>query len=241
MREFLRELWSIFWLIFWLLMGTAALILVLRFLDTEEGRLLFDGLLGQLATIDSFETAVRVIGGIFGITWGLRLLDRVPFRGRIANRFGLRPNSPSLVNFLTFSFVHRDETHLAGNTRPLLLFAGVNVLMVPSLEAFLVGTVVMILVLWVGLIFFSFRTPMVLGASGILLGYYSFDLVYGIFARGAGGSITAGILLLLFGRFAWRALRLRGDDISHIGHWWGFLGGVAGAFALMWMGYYPVS
>lgn len=234
MRNFFRDMWATFWLFVWLLAGVFITVQVLSWLNEDR----WQDIIGTIQGIDSIETAVRVIGTLFAATWGIRLLDRLPFiRGTLIPRLGFKPGAPNPLQLITFSLVHGNDQHLFGNTRNLLIFGGVAALMVPSMQAFIVGTVVVLLIAGVGFLIFSSKNSNQVGASCVLMGYYSFDLVYGFFALGPGGTIAAWVLVALFGRQTWRVLRHRQEGVSHIGHIWGFIGGIFSAAALVRLGF----
>lgn len=238
MRKFLRDMWATFWLFIWLIVGLFLTVEALRWLNGARWeQLMATTSLNQFEGIQSVETAVRIIGSLFAATWGIRLLDRFPFRGRLIGRLGFRPGKPNIFQLLTFSFVHGSDEHLFGNTRNLLIFAGVMAFLVPSIQAFIVATLVVIAIAGIGFLVFAGKESNQVGASSVLLGYYSFDLMYGFFALGSGGTITAVILLLFFGRHIWRVLRYRGGNVSHIGHLAGFIGGIFSAAALVRLGF----
>lgn len=240
MRKFLRDMWATFWLFVWLAVGLYLTVQGLRWLNGDRWQQMTTTTrLSELQWLDSVETAVAVIGTLFAGTWGLRFLDRLIFRGALISRLGFAPGAPTILGLLAFNLVHSDDAHLFRNTRNLLLFAGVMAFLVPSLQAYLIATLVIIVVTAIGLFRFASKEKSFVGA-GIILGYYSFNILYGFFAMGIGGSITAIILLLLFGRSTWGTLRLRDDEDIYIGHNWGFIGGIVGAAVLMHFGYVPI-
>ena len=236
MRQFFRDMWATFWLLFWLTVGLFIMIQLLRFFNTDGWQRFFDASLAGLQRADSIESAVRIIGSIFATIFGLRILDRFPFRGAITRTLGFKPGRPSFFQFLTFPLVHRDDNHLFANTRFLLLFAGIMAILVPTIQAFITATVVVLLISTVGFLLFAKKDTNQIGASGILLGYYSFNILYGLFGVGNWGTITAVFMLVLFGRQMWRTLRNQDEGISQVGHIAGFVGGVFGAAVLVRLG-----
>lgn len=237
MRQFFRDMWATMWLFIWLAVGIYFTAQVLRWLNGAQWQELVDSTFSQIQGIDSVETAVRVIGTLFAGTWGVRLLDRTFFRGRIIKQLGFKPSAPSLLQLFAFSFIHGNDNHLFGNTLYLLVFAGVMAFLVPSMQAFLIASVVVLLIAAIGFIIFAPKESNTVGASFILMGYYSFDIIYGFFALGPGGTVAAWLLLIFFGRQSWRTLRASGGNVSQTGHIWGFIGGVFSAAALVRLGY----
>lgn len=185
---------------------------------------------------DSSETAVQVVGGLFLVTWGLRFLDQFLFGSAFANRLGfMTGGSFSLLRLFTFPLVHGNYNHLANNTRPLLIFAFVAILLLPKLTLLLPLALFMLLVQGVGVWFFGGK-GLQLGASGLVMGLFSFDVLHGIFA-GGWKTAVAILLFLIFRRSVWRTLKSRGTlpngaRISVAGHLWGFLSGIFAAYLI---------
>jgi membrane associated rhomboid family serine protease len=185
---------------------------------------------------DSLETAVKVVGGLFLATWGLRFLDQFLFGNLFTNRFGfLTGGSFNLLRLFTFPLVHGNYSHLAGNTRPLLIFAFFAVILLPELGLLLPLALFMLLVQGIGVWFFGGK-GLQLGASGLVLGLFSFDVLHGVFAGGWKTAVALA-LALIFGRSVWYTLTSRGTlpngaRISVAGHLWGFLSGIFAAYLI---------
>lgn len=237
MKQFFRDMWATLWLLFWLIIGIFVSVQLLRWLNGEQWQqLVTSGSLQSVEQVQSLDTAVQVISALFIGTFGLRFFDRFLFRGGVINRLGFRPGAPTLLGLLTFSFVHGNDNHLFGNIKFLLLFAGIMALLVPSLQAFIIATIVILILALIGFLLFAGKKTNQVGASSVLLGYYSFNVLYGLFALGIGGSITAVLLVLIFGRPMWRTLRASGGNISQVGHVSGFIGGIFAATTLVRLG-----
>lgn len=185
---------------------------------------------------DSSETAVKLVGGLFLLTWGLRFFDQYLFGNAFTNRLGFLTSGPfSLIKLFTYPLVHGNYSHLAGNTWPLLVMTFFAVLLVPTLGLILPLALFMLLVQGIGVWFFGGK-GLQIGASGLVLGLFSFDVLHGAFA-GGWRTIVAIALLLFFGRNMWRTLRSRGTlpngaRISVAGHVWGFLSGIFAAYLI---------
>lgn len=186
---------------------------------------------------DSSETAVQVVGGLFLVTWGLRFLDQFFLRGRLTNGMSLvSRGSFSVLSFFTFPFVHGSYSHLLGNTPLLLLFGGITILLLPTLTILTEVLLLIFLIQGVGVWLFGGRNGRTVGASGLVLAFYSFNVAHGLFA---GGWVTAVALalLLVFGRRMLRTLLSRGKTpegapIARAAHVWGFLSGIFTAYLI---------
>lgn len=190
----------------------------------------------RLPFVNNLKTAVIVVGGLFVVTWSLRFLDRTFFREQLKARYGIKPHTSfNLTSFFTAQLVHGYDGHLYSNTRFLLIFTGVAVLITPDFQTFFLATAVMILIQGFGVWIFGQRGTNHIGASGMLLAYFSFDVVYGL-ASPSWRNVIAILLLLFGGRGIWRTLRYPDKNTSVAMHLWGFLSGVSAALWLVELG-----
>lgn len=183
------------------------------------------------------ETAVKAVGGVFLLTWGLRFLDQFFLRGRLASGLGLASRgSFSLLSVFTFPFVHGSYGHLLGNTPLLLLFGGLVFLLLPTVTLLVEVLLFIFLIQGVGVWLFGARNGRTVGASGLVLAFYGFDVAHGLFA-GGWVMVIALALLFFFGRRMFRNLISRGKTIegapiATAAHWWGFLSGIFAAYLI---------
>lgn len=218
-------MWGLFFFALKIALGLMAAVLLLRFLNSATWDNLLGDVLPEWPIWAQMETAVRVITGFFVGTWGLRFLDNTFMRNRIRDTLSLTKGKVNPFTIFTYPFVHEDNTHLQGNTSKLLLFAGIALLMLPSLHLFVFVTLVIVIANALGILFYGPKTSYV-GASGLLLGYFGFLESFGLaVARGWQG-ITAVLLLLLFGPYIFRLLTNRRNTGTFIGHLWGFIAGL---------------
>lgn len=194
---------------------------------------------------ESSETAVLVVGGLFLLTWGLRFLDQFLFRDAFTNRLGfLTGSSFNLLRLFTYPLVHGDYSHLKDNTKPLLVLAFFAVILLPDLALLVPLLLFMLFVQGLGVWFFGGKGLQV-GASGLALGLFSFDVLHGLFA-GYWKTVVAIALFVLFRRLVWKTLISRGKlpngaRISVAGHLWGFLSGIAAAYLISPFGPFPAA
>lgn len=186
------------------------------------------------------ETAVKVIGVLFLSTTVLHFLDRYVFGGRLIARWSLASGSSfSLIKMFTFPFIHKDNTHLVGNLPFLLLFASLAVILLPSTALFSV-ILVMFLIQGLGVWLFGGKNTAHIGMSGLVLGFFSFDVLYGFFS-GGWMMVVALAVIFLWGRRMLKSLFNRKPGISVAGHLWGFLSGVFAAYMISPFGFLSIG
>ncbi|WP_420640800.1 rhomboid family intramembrane serine protease [Candidatus Leptofilum sp.] len=239
LRNSIRTIWgfilfaTIIVVGYWLMMGG---LWIVRHPQTQA---VVQGSAEAVALLGRFETAVKLVGGLFLFTWVLRFLDRYFLREALSRQLGFVARGPlSLFRMFFSNFLHGNMDHLVGNTRPLLGFTAVTVLLLPRLDLLLPLFIFMVVVQSVGVWIFGRRLTPHIGASGLVLGLFSFDVTHGIFA-GGWKTAVAFILLIVSGKMAYRALISRGAvpggggaQISVVGHVWGFLSGIFAAYLI---------
>lgn len=190
----------------------------------------------RMPFVNNIKTAVIVVGGLFVVTWGLRFLDRSFYKGQLKARYGIKPHtSLNITSFFTAHLVHGYDGHLYNNTRFLLVFTGIAVLISPDFQAFFLATAVMILIQGFGVWIFGQRGTNHIGASGMLLAYFSFNVTYGL-STPSWHNVIAILLIIFFGRGIWRTLRYPNENTSVAMHLWGFLSGILAALMLIRLG-----
>ncbi|MCP4418121.1 MAG: rhomboid family intramembrane serine protease [Chloroflexi bacterium] len=192
------------------------------------------GLMQRSATIFDFlsrlETAVKIMGGFFLITWLLHFFDRYFLgqgllkRGKIFSR-GFFP----IFTMFTFPFFHGNYSHLQSTTPLTILFAGLAVMFIPSLTLAIQVGIIMFLVQGVGVWIFGKKGTPHVGSSGLMLGLFSFDVLFGILELGWQTAVVF-LLLLFFGKRMYRTLIDRSPKTSAITHMWGFFSGIVIAY-----------
>ncbi|MBE2197781.1 MAG: rhomboid family intramembrane serine protease [Anaerolinea sp.] len=233
MRTFLRLLWDNFIFVFKIAVGLLLTIGLLRFVRSPNWQFFSDNVGPDATVLRNVETAVLIVGGLFVVTWSVRFLDRSFYKGKIKQQAGLMPQSAQTMRrWFIHPFVHLDDSHLYSNTRNLLLFTGVAVLITPDLQTFLVASLAMLLVTSCGIWLFGQKGTGHIGASGILIGYFGFIITYGLAVMRDWRAVVALLLLLFFGRHIFNVLAHPGANVSKEGHFWGFIGGVVAALLL---------
>lgn len=178
------------------------------------------------------ETAVLVSGVFFLITWGLHFLDRYFFRQGLLKRGRIFSRGPfPLLTMFTFPFFHGNYLHLWGTTRLTILFAALALLIIPSLTLALQVGVVLFLVQGFGVWIFGKRGTPHVGSSGLMLGLFSFNVLFGVLELGWQTAVAL-LLLYFFGKGMFKTLLDRSPDVSVVTHLWGFFSGLAIAYVV---------
>ena len=245
-QDTVRAVWFFFKFAFIIMAGYGLLLGLLWLLRYPVFTELLQGSAAALDYWGRLETAVKAMSGLFLITWLLRFWDQFFLRGRLAARWSLLSGgSFPLLSIFTFPFVHGSYAHLLGNTPLLLLFGGLAILMLPTLPLLIGIGLFVFLVQGIGVWIFGVRNGRTVGASGLVLAFYGFDLAHGLFA---GGWMTAVALalLLFFGRRMFRNLKSRGKTvegapIAVAAHVWGFLSGIFAAYLISPFGPLAIS
>ena len=172
-------------------------------------------------------TEAIVLGGFLLLLWGVRLVDSLRQNAWL-KAFGIHPRERlSLMAILFSPFLHRDRSHLLGNSLPLMVLGWF--VMLPDMRVFWLVTAVTILVGGFGTWLFGKAGTSHIGASGLVLGYFAHVLTRGFFAQDTNAVLfafaVAGFYVGLFRLLYWRL-----PGTSFVGHFWGFLSGILSAW-----------
>lgn len=180
--------------------------------------------------LSRLETAVNVSGNLFLAFWGLFIIDRYIFRQRLL-LFGqiFSKSFLPILKIFTFPFFHGDFVHLFGTAKLTILFAGLFVLIIPSLSLLLQVGLIMFIVQGIGVWAFGRRGQPHVGSSGLMLGFFTFDVLFGILELGW-QTFIAFLLLYFFGESMYNTLIDRGPKTSFVTHMWGFASGLLAAY-----------
>ncbi|HEX6385015.1 MAG TPA: rhomboid family intramembrane serine protease [Anaerolineae bacterium] len=229
MRGFIARLKIAFQVILALLLA----IWLLNFLDSAVFERALAQVVEHVPFVTSVETAVKAVGILFITVWGMFFIDGMFFSNNLRRQYGVQPHrSLNPARFFTSPLLHGSYDHLWGNTRHLLFFSGITLLMLAEIQAFILVTIVVTIVEGAGMWLYGDAGTNHLGASGLVLGYFSFILAYGFLIERGVWAIVAVALALLFGRRVYRLLRFPGGNVSFAGHLWGFMGGIIAAYVL---------
>ncbi len=157
--------------------------------------------------------------------WAIFLLDA--FLSLQLIRFGIVPRETSgLIGILCSPFLHNGSLHIISNSVPLLVMG----ILVQSYgrAIYLRASFIIILCSGTGVWLFS-QPAVVVGASGLVFGFWSFLLAAVLFRRSFSSLLIATLTMLLYGGLLWSVFEVR-ERISWSGHFWGAVGGVVAAY-----------
>ena len=146
--------------------------------------------------------------------------------GMVESAAAIYPRSTEgLTGVLTAPLVHDDWAHLAANSLPFLIFGFLAMSGGPVQWFAVTATIWLVSGLGVWL-----TSPLpVLGASGIVFGWFLFLLVRGFYARNGRQILLALVLFLFYGSILWGVLP-SDPSVSWQGHLFGAVGGVVAAY-----------
>jgi membrane associated rhomboid family serine protease len=189
--------------------------------DTDPDR--FGTVAFYAALGKAFVTMCAVVAGLFAV----ELVNRWD-GGRLNSVGGIRPHRVGGLDGIVFApFLHTGFDHFYANAVPLLLTG--TFAMALGVRRFLAVTALVAVASGVGVWFTGSAGTVVVGASGVILGYIGFLLARGIVDRSWWGIAVGGLIGLLYGTQILGEV-LPGDErVSWQAHLFGFLGGVVAA------------
>jgi len=173
----------------------------------------------------AFVSMWAVVAGLFAIE-ALNHWDN----NRLNGLGGIRPRQVDGLEGIVFApFLHVSFDHLYANAVPLLL-TGTFVL-ATGLRRFIGVTVLIVLASGLGVWFTAAPNTLVVGASGVILGYIGFLLARGIVEHSWWGIVVGVLIGLIYGTQILGEVLPTDERISWQAHLFGFIGGVVAAIA----------
>ncbi len=178
---------------------------------------------------------VKVLLGILIGLWLIALLDFVIPNVEFDD-YGIRPRKASgLWGILTAPFLHAGWAHLGANPLPLLVLGWPA--MLRGIRVFLVVCVISAIVCGLGVCTLSDWGQEVrshVGASGVIFGLFGYLLLRAYFERSLGSLLIACAVGFFYGGLFWGLVvpEQQAQDVSWLGHVFGFAGGALAAWAL---------
>ncbi len=137
--------------------------------------------------------------------------------------YGILPRELSgLPGVLFAPWLHADWWHLISNSLPFLVLG--TLIQWKNTEIFWEATLIIVVVAGLGTWLFG-STSYHIGASGLVLGYWSFLITDALYRRSIKSILMATIVLVIYGGFIFIVLDFRAH-ISWIGHISGILAGM---------------
>jgi membrane associated rhomboid family serine protease len=165
---------------------------------------------------------------LLGVLWAVEAVD-IATDSRL-EQHGLRPRQiGGLDGVLLGPFLHGGLGHLIGNSAPFVLLGWF--VLVSGFRQWLVATAV-IVVLGGLLTWLVAPSGLIVGASGVIMGWLGYLLARAYFARSLIAIVAAVAAFLFFGSLLWGLLPTVRHGISWQGHLCGFVAGIAAAWLL---------
>lgn len=184
----------------------------------------------RFGTIAFYAALGRAFVAMCGVVVGLFLIEVLNHAdGNGLSRLGgIHPHHLDGLDGVVFApFLHASFDHFYANAVPLLL-TGTFALAI-GMRRFLGVTVLIALVSGLGVWFVASPNDIVVGASGVILGYIGFLLVRGIVERSWWGIAVGALIGLLYGTQIFGEVTPGNEQISWQAHLFGLIGGVLAA------------
>lgn len=190
-----------------------------------------------LNALQNLPVGIQVVLGLVVLMLVLLFVDTVFMNGRLQSMFCVFPRRTlNPLRFFTYPWVHKDFPHLAFNSVPFFIFGVIIAL--DGLTEFWIVTLIISFLSGLGVwLFASVTKSCHFGASGLVLGYFAYIFFRGFFTNNAQEIMVAFVVVVLFyfTRFStFGNLRYR-EGVSNVGHWFGFLSGIAAAYIWPWL------
>jgi membrane associated rhomboid family serine protease len=173
--------------------------------------------------------AFFVMLGFIVVIWSVQIANVADGYGINSSYEIVARNVGSLPHILTAPFLHVSWTHIEGNSGPLFIFGFLAAYR--GIGKFLILTVIVILTSGLAAWFFSPSNSGVVGASGVVFGYFGYIIVRGLFDRHLIDVLIGAVLALCF---AYQFTVLLPQQGSHIS-WQDHVGGVVGGVLAGWL------
>lgn len=175
--------------------------------------------------LSNMQQTVPFVLGLLGVVWGISILNFL-VKNRL-NILGIYPRRVFGLIGIPFSpFLHGNFNHLFFNSIPLFLLA--NFVLLSGKETFFLVSAWIILIS--GLLTWLFARPgFHIGASSLIMGYWSYVLTMAVFEKSAGALVVGAITLYYLGGLFF-SLFPREVKVSWEGHLFGVIAGIATVF-----------
>lgn len=177
---------------------------------------------------DTWSGALALMLVLLGVLWAVEVVD-VAADHRLL-RYGIRPREMGGLDGIVFSpFLHSGLGHLIGNSVPFVLLGWF--VLVSGFRQWLTATAIIVL-LGGALTWLAAPSGLVVGASGVVMGWLGYLLARAYFARSLVAIGVAIAALAFFGTLLWGLLPTVRHGVSWQGHICGFAAGIAAAWYL---------
>jgi membrane associated rhomboid family serine protease len=185
-----------------------------------------------------YETLLGLPAGLQSVLLSLLFMylmhisDGLLFKRRLAASYSIKPRkSNRLLSPMLAHTLHNNWGHLFGNSVPFVVLG--SIIALPKVQAFWLTTISVMVVGGLGTWILGSGGNH-LGASGLVTGYFGYILSQGFFNQDS-QSVMVGILVGVFYFGIFRMVFRRFKGVSNVMHFFGFFGGVLGAWLMPWM------
>lgn len=179
-----------------------------------------------IVLVKATQVNVLFVLWLLGIMWAINFINWF-LLGSLLNIFGILPrNLFGLLGIVFSPILHANFNHLFFNTFPLFIFA--NLVLLGGKALFFTVTIIILIVSGL-LVWLVGRRAIHIGASGLLMGYWSY-LLFNAFKTRSSMAIVLGFVTIYY--FGGMVMDLFPEDrrVSMEGHICGFLGGIAAIY-----------
>lgn len=161
------------------------------------------------------------------VLWLIEIIDRLLFGGSL-NGYGIIPRQlAGLAGVFFAPLLHGSFAHLLANTIPFLILG--FLVMLRHENQFLGISIIIALVSGLGTWLIAPSNTVHIGASALVLGYFAYLVVNGLFERSIASLAVAMLVIIFYGRLLLSVLPA-GNGISWEGHLFGLVGGAVAAY-----------
>lgn len=178
-----------------------------------------------LQLVYAMQTNILMVLMWLAILWAVNILNWL--LGSWLNLLGLYPRSLfGLIGIVCSPILHGNFNHLFFNSVPLFVF--VNLILLYGMPQFLCVTILVVFISGI-LVWLFGRKAIHIGASGVVMGYWSYLMINAIREQTALALILGAVSIFYFGGL-FLSLFDSDEGVSLEGHLAGFVSGIAAYF-----------
>ena len=183
---------------------------------------------GLLDRSSSWSGALWLMLALAAVLWAVEAVNVATDRRLV--EFGIRPRQlDGLDGIILSPFLHASVAHLVGNTVPFVLLGWF--VLITGLRQWAIATAVIVLLGGLGTWLVA-PSGLIVGASGVVMGWLGYLLARAYWARSLIAIVAAIVIMLFFGSLLWGLLPTVRHGVSWQGHLCGFVAGIAAAWFL---------
>lgn len=170
---------------------------------------------------------IRPVLILLTVIWIIEIVNQMVGH-RLNTWFGLEPRKlDGLIGVPAMPFLHGGFGHLGANSLPLLVLGGIGVFV--ARERIWISTIWIVLTSGLA-VWLLARGGTVVGASGLIFGWFGFLVTLGAIERSFRAVAGAVLVIAIYGGMIWGVLPQSDVQISWEAHFFGAIAGVAAAW-----------